>query len=333
MEGTLMSKSKFSAINRRNFVKLLPAGAAGLAAPRIEGMTADSQKSRAAAGKVVRKWRLDPHRPKDPNVRLVFLGLALFCYNDAGECEIAFHRNSPHHALSIEVFKRVGTNCNSFYGKPVSKVKTDFVIGIGGDNDVSFYYQGSVDEFDRSKGKPNDFRWLLDLEDDANYPAGLDKKKNFFKTKLHVQQGTFYTVANTNSSFKFKGGLHAGDRRGHIARCVACEIVLPAGKSLLFKQDGTDVLTPSISGDFQWEIYFRNECSKAGGHSCDKGDFNLVFDALDNVPGGGCDLELDGTAGVAGSLDLWCTTAAGSSDEAPCMGAGFGQSGGFPSAP
>ena len=295
--------------------------------PRVRSGKASKQKGirPQAAAKLVRKWRLDPHLPSQPNVKLVFIGLMIFCYNDdTGKCEVAFHRDSLKHDLRIQVFK----DCKLVYNQPVSMGAQQLEIGIQKNKtDVSFYYVGSPDNFDKSKGDTQDFRWLLDLEGEDFFGAKLDKVKTFFKTKLYVEQGTFYTVQRTKSKFKVKGGKFNGQKKDYITRCVAARIVFSGGDCLSFKVDGSDLLAFPICADgSSYEIYFLNECENCGNDN----DFHFVFDALKNVPGGRFDLELDGAAGVSDPLPGLRIVGTRGTDAAPCMGAGFGQSGGFP---
>lgn len=277
------------------------------------------------ATKVARKWRLDPHLPPRPNVKLVFIGLMIFCYNDkTGQCEVAFHRDSAKHDLVVQVFK----DCRPVYDQLVPMSAQKLEIGIQKKkSDVSYYYVGSPDNFDRTNGDGQDFRWLLDLEGDDFFAGKLDKQPAFFKTKLYVEQGTFYTVQRTKSKFKAKGGKYNGHKKDSIARCIAARIELSGDDCLSFKLDGSDLLSSPICVDgSSYEIYFRNECKGCASDN----DFHFVFDALKSVPGGRFDLELDGAAGVTAPLHGLCIASIEGTDAAPCMGVGFGQSGGFP---
>lgn len=280
-------------------------------------------------------WNFSEDRPPHPNVKVVFHGLMAFCYNRATkECEVAFHRGDLSHKLKIEVREK---NKPPIYSSP-DPIPQSVRIELGVDerpNDIRFYYQGSKDDFDRTNGHPQDFRWLLDFESDDGYNATLDKIRDFFTAKLYLKNGAMHTHQPTNSTFMSIGYPHGFRPLSHVAKFIAADIQLDASDKdkLYLKIDGTNVLRPGdIDPAKQYEIYFTNDCLDSGGAKCSASDFHLNFDAVDvPVPLRFALLTVfPGKDDPPPGLSISATYKPLSNDATPCMGVGFGQSDGFP---
>lgn len=289
------------------------------------------------SSKIVGKWRFSPYPVPSPNVKLIFLGLMGFCYNGTKrEGEVTFNRASADHKFEIRVFK----DCREIPTQIPAGAK---VIKIGVTQrspDVSYYYENSLLTFDRAKERPSrDFRWLLDFEVDDCYSKTVDKNASFFKTTLFVEHGNFYTHQLTNSVFKAKHGPKNGRELGQLAKVIAADIELAAGECLYFTAGDESVQVPVVQvplcagGGAKYEIYFSNECKASDGSKCSASDFHLNFQACKNLPHGSFSLELKGLPGDDDPPPGLCITDefhARVTDSAPCMGAGFGQTDGFP---
>lgn len=266
------------------------------------------------------RWKTTDNLPGNATVTLYFAGLMAFCYNKKNQCEIGFYESGKH-SLNVEVFR----NGKSVYSTAPT-VNVEIEVGIENKSNHVRFFNGPDDgEFNRDTGDSYDFRWLLDLEDDKHHDKKLDKKPNYFHKKLYVCHGTFYTALPTISTFMEDDGPAKGPC-GHVARVMAANIPLAAGEKLMLKINGKIVSDPIIaSPGISYMIVFTNECQESG-KPCKSSDFDLVFDLIaEAVP----KVHLVKQAKKSRDERLMPFDNR-STDEAPCMGAGFGGTGGFP---
>ena len=274
-------------------------------------------------------WPPTPNWPANPSVRLLFWGIIAFCYNKKKGCEIAFHSCSPTHKLGIRVYE----NCRQIFPPlggeiPGNVKKIEFGI-IDKPMDVAFYQEPILGSFDRVRGSEHDFRWLLDFEGDDLYKKKFSKNSGVFFKKLYVSHGTFYTYQRTQSLFDIRGG--AKEYTGiHLARIMAADIELGQRECMALKFDGRDVLAHPLcwKQGTEYEVHFTNECYKPDGMPCTDGDFYLNFDLIKIHPKDRFEIVLNKY--YTEQDPHICEARYRVSDEAPCMGAGFGQTGGFP---
>jgi hypothetical protein len=277
-------------------------------------------------------WNFIDRRPNNPNFEIVFRGLMAFCYNPATqECEVAFHRDDPDHKFRIEVREKNHPEPPVYALQNISR---DVRIELGIDakaNDVGFYYQNSKDDFDRINGHPHDFRWLLDFESERHgYNIRLGKMRDQFTSKLYLRHGTFYTHQLTNSTFIALGVNHPLVFTNRLPKYIISEVRVENNERLYLTIDGTDVLHDLLDPNKSYEIHFLNDCIRAGSR-CTDSDFHRNFDFVDlpayrrftlvTVSPG----RDDPPPAIYPSDQRMAST-----DSAPCMGAGFGQSPGFP---
>lgn len=271
----------------------------------------------------------------NPGVRLIFTGMAIFTYketNDSVEGRVVFHRGTANHILRILVLE----DCRPIFAiggavKPI-KIKEMEIGFVDGGGSTAFYQDINID-FDRAnlKGNEKDFRWLLDLEGPDFHNGKFQRKTDHFRTKLNVKGGTFYTYRHTGHYFKCDGGLHPNKEVGYVPKVMACDISTKEGDCVYFRIDGDDVLPYPLCDGAKYEIYFFNECEK---EDCDDhGDFPMVFDAVNIDPSEKFNLVSIGGEDNHPTEDTCIPVPlehAHFTDEAPCMGSGFGGGGGFP---
>jgi hypothetical protein len=279
--------------------------------------------------------------PPDRNafVTVIFWGLAGFCYNTqhgpAPVCEVGFHPGNGHHSLAVRIYQVNAAGC-SVESSPTTRIETMSLKIIGASGRPPEFYQTTDNPFDRYKigGNNNyDFRWLPDLDGADFYPENY-AKHNPYRPRLFISNGTFYTRVISGSKFKLVDGDTDRDIRpfGHVARFMA------AGMNPL----GTDIVRFEVNGrtfrDFsqtgaKYQIVFQNECRGCAFNPQDpsnetrRNDFHFNRKVV-KVPRGRTkySLKIDG---VGSSVPDWCETTAALTDEAPCMGAGYGQTNGF----
>jgi hypothetical protein len=279
-------------------------------------------------------WPPTDERPGDanPGLRLIFTGMMLFTYKDTAdgpEARVVFHRGSANHHLRILVLE----DCRPIYAiggriRPIQIREMD--LRINNADSRAVFFQGP--DFNRKlrQGDDKDFRWLLDLEGPDFHNGKFQRREDKFSTKLKVRQGTFYTYKHTGHYFKCQGGTHPNQEVGYVPKVMAADITLHEGDCVSLLIDGREVLQYPLCQGADYEVYFFNECES----NCDNnGDFPMTFDAVNIDPGEKFNLTSIGGAdnGQAEGICIPVPLEASKlTDEAPCMGGGFGGGGGFP---
>lgn len=282
---------------------------------------------------VTSSWTWTSQRPLDPNpgVRLIFTGMVIFTHkiSDGSEARAVFHRATAKHHLRILVLE----NCRPLYaiGGSVQPVQIrEMELGVVGADSNAQFFKGSTFNRAARQGDDKDFRWLLDLEGADFHNAKFNRRQDKFSTKLKVKQGTFYTYKHTGHYFKCVGGIHNNKPVGYVPKVVAADLSLGDSDRVFFRIDNRDVLPYPLSNRAKYEIYFFNECEQG----CDShSDFDRSFDAVDADSSEKFTLVSIG-GGDNGPAEGLCIPVplerAEFTDEAPCMGGGFGAGGGFP---
>lgn len=212
--------------------------------------------------------------PEYPTVRIVFTGLLSFCHNNRpprGDCEVGVH-NASDHFLQVTVWEGTepGPNC-------VWKLVTDwkghaatitdqnyFVYRRGSALPVGFYQP--IPTFNRESSDPNDFRWIVDLENSEFYGyrdgrRTLPKVGQIVKPRVRFNTGQFYTAWRTSCEFQ-RQDIHAGSivRMGKIASYLGVNIQLGPSDSAVVSLPGYS--NPMISAEKQYRVFFRNTCDR-----------------------------------------------------------------------
>lgn len=335
-------------LNRREYLTRMAAGTVGFAAAgaidlngRIPTLgkpneTYSFNQRKATLARSDWNWTTD--EPKEnPGIRLIFVGMMVFGHKGK-EAQVVFHRGDNHHNLRIEIHE-VGPLCRQVFrlgggAKPLDIDEMNLRIE-GAPNNAMFFRKDGAD-FNRKSGHLRDFRWLLDLEGPLMYDQKLERKDDVFSTKLRVRQGTFFTYQRTNSNFVLTRGTEKKEIN-HVAKVMAADIPLATGRASL-TIDGAEVPYP-LTAPAKYEIYFFNECECVDDQcgNCKTSDFGMIFDAvtlatssdaynLVVVPPLGEEMQ---TEGLCQKIPEKIITAR-NTDEAPCMGGGFGGGGGFP---
>lgn len=305
----------------------------------------DNDQTTATSSSLL-KWPIT-NDPPDRNafVTAIFWGLMGFCYNinheDLPVCEVGFHPGNGHR-LEIKIFKR-NPNCNQpqiITPNPTDKIALKI---IGTFSDGLDFYQTTDNPFDRLKTGGNnefDFRWLPDLDGPDFYPENYSKNQRY-TTRLFVSHGTFYTRVRTGSKFKLVDAATERDLRpfGHVARFMAAAINPQESDFVRLEINNVTVKDFVRETGVTYQILFKNECNNCSfdpNHPNDetrRNDFHFNRKAV-MVPAGvrtKYGLKIDGPAGESDSD--FCETGAQLTDEAPCMGTGYGQTPEFPPPP
>jgi hypothetical protein len=226
---------------------------------------------------------------------------------------------------------------------PPAPHKVAFDIRIEGRSSDAKFFMRTPFKREDLQGDDKDFQWLLDLEAPPFATGKQHRKEDKFSTQLTVGNGTFYTYKHTGSTFYYinsKGKKHKNSKGkkvklGYVPKVMAVDIPLQNGECLSFKLGANDVLSDPICGGQKHEIFFLNEydlpCSDKHNKKCLENDFGMVFDAFENYTAFDLLLDQDHDNGPTNDLCIPLPAAvARLTDEAPCMGGGFGGGGGFP---
>jgi hypothetical protein len=151
----------------------------------------------------------------------------------------------------------------------------------------------------------------------------------------------FFTIVRSNSTFKRVNA--AGGKvedLGYVGRYLGADIEIQNGQSVTLDTGSVRIVLP-WKQTTSYEVVFANECYT----SCTGPDFHSLIDTLGATTFYDLGLEVKGPPSFPGgctSIDISADQLVGSTfeersffspfntDDAPCMGAGFGQSNGFP---
>lgn len=260
----------------------------------------------------------------ESTVTASFEGLFAFCYNPQRECEIGVHQADGRHKLKIRIFENEAPLPVTL---PAEIKVVSLGIRIAGNEKPAnvYFFKG---------GGARDFRWVIDLENEEFYPEVFEKKA-VFKAILRVRHGVFFTKKRTKFLLDRVLALPIGflnrSTLSHPADDIAVNIELAANEYVSLVINGSEVIQLPRTAGKRYEVRFTNQCHKNDEEYCEfdfddllesnRNDFHFHRDALSLpllTPRYG--LVLGRGQGRRPPL----------SDEAPCMGAGFGGTGGFP---
>ena len=349
-ETTLVTK-----MNRRDYLLRMGSGAAGVIA--ASESTIFGQQSKKTKSQNIRmpaparnprtggvlNWPVTPNLPSlTPFVTGFFAGLIGFCYDDSQSgnrfIDVGFHPGAGGHRFEIFIYKKTASDCVLVKQYTPRSNSLEFGLRSSGPGPSVFQTNGT---FDRNRiGSPYDydFRWLPDMDSADFYPENYQKNARY-PIRLKVTDGTFYTRMHTLSTFK----LVDADRQdceteirdfGHVALYMAVAIDT---QSTVFLTEADPL---QWAQDVSYHVVFRNECLSCNfdvndcNNEARRNDFHFsrkVVKVPSNRLNYGLRLKQQGCTGDQCPRPDFCYPEAhGLTDEAPCMGAGFGQTSGFP---
>lgn len=200
---------------------------------------------------------------------------------------------------------------------------------------VAYFEQDPDRQFNRTNDHPYDFRWLPDFDSCDFYPESPERHQDHYHTWMHVKNGTFYTRMLTNSTFNLVDGANGFLQHfGRVPRLMATAIKQSGGQFVSL-QIGTQTPVPlEKNGNAKYQIVVSNECEESclvhDPHSSNeimRNDFHFARKVL-RLPSNRVEKGLkiwerrgpSDITNVCGSHQLHIDA----SDEAPCMGAGYG---------
>lgn len=289
----------------------------------------------------------------DAFVTAIFWGLMGFCYKTPTPpatapppaVEVGVHPGGNHHDFTIRIVKFVGSTPTVICTERPSRITTMRLKVISQAPSIPpKVFQ--KEPFNRvTGGDPLDFRWLPDLDGVDLYPEPYEKNRHF-GPRLFVENGVFYTRMPTNSRFKL---VRAEDDTiplrefGNVARFMAAAIGVQNNDYVLFEINGVERCRFVKEDNVRYEITFKNECNHP---SCPgpltindpdetkRNHFHFMRKVLklsgDRIK---YSLKISPPARPGAQLNFFDPDKdekAFVTDEAPCAGAAFGQTNGFP---
>jgi hypothetical protein len=347
-------------MDRRNYLLRMGTGAAGIIGASVSNIfgqeskkTQQSKKTnsqnirtRAPARNLktggVLKWPVTNTLPSQTAfVTGFFAGLIGFCYDDTNSgdrfIDVGFHPGAGGHRFEIFIYRKMGSRCNLVKQYTPRSRSLEFGLRSSGPGPNVFQTSGS---FDRNRtGNPYDydFRWLPDLDGADFYPENYQKNARY-PIRLKVTHGTFYTRMHTLSTFKLVDADSQDCETefrdlGHVALYMAVAIDT---QSTVFLTEADPL---QWAQGVSYHVVFKNECDgcRFDVNDCNeakRNDFHFsrkVVKVPNNRLKYGLRLKLQGCSGAECPPPDFCYPEAHRlTDEAPCMGSGFGQTSGFP---
>lgn len=298
---------------------------------------------------------------EEPTIKVVFRGLFSLRFNGDGECEVGIH-NTTHqtgrpqrHDFVVSLWtKRLDLIGSKFepcsgpiklpIGNPKNCCQGYELLAFRAKRPGVHVYEPTPEPFDRESedNDPKDFRWMLDLEGAHFYDTRLTHYADTITPSFRLNNGLFYTLQKTKSTFKRVDPKAHGEpphHLGNVASIIAANIYLPPidGYALLRIND-VRIRLDSIENT-QYQLDITNECNVSGecdydpgaGSKQERNDFYLHFDTF-KVPDGRPEYELvlESFGDFPEKPDA-CSeeTKPPLNDRAPCAPVGFG--GGVPS--
>ncbi len=336
-------------MNRRDYLIKMSAGAGAIVA--ASELDIFAQRNRRGRRRPMQKQRSAIHRATSGNLRwpitntpppatsfitVIFGGLMGFCYNSVDyswpACEIGFHPGGGQHKKDFKIYRiDPSGNCTLYSTLPTNK---DMSLKVSSQPKGPQFYETDDPFFDRIKGDAQDFRWMPDLHGPDFYPEGY-KLKNVYNNRLAIYDGTFYTWLKTNSKFRLADKNHGNAeirKYGYVAMYMAAAIdAVNNNDGLLEIDHGTNIPLP-WGANVRYQILLRNECMSCSPEINNpneerRNDFHFNRKVL-NIPSGRMQyaMWIDGKPEEGSELKFCPDIHGRGSDEAPCMGSGYGQS-------
>lgn len=263
----------------------------------------------------------DAFPSEEPTIKVVFKGLLSMRFNGDGECEVGIH-NTTHetgrpqrHDLIINLWtKRLDLLGSKFepcsgpirfpVGNPKNCSRGYELLAFRTKSPGVHVYEPTAEPFDRESvnNDPKDFRWILDLEGAHFYDTRLTRYADTITPNFHLNNGLFYTLQKTKSTFRRVDPKAHGEpphHLGNVASIIAANIYLPPmdGYAVL-RIDDVRIRLDSIE-NVQYQVDITNECNVSGecdyqpgaGSKQERNDFYLHFDTF-KVPDGKPEYEL-----------------------------------------
>lgn len=336
-------------MNRRNYLKQMALGAAGIAGAKLEVFGQRSRSSKApkvrrdkgarevtigALAENFQRWPGTQVPIANPPVLVTLEGLLDLYYNVGGPndktCGVGFHRGGGHHVPTYEV-REIGDTSPA---RPIRiSNNSEVILGVVNAADQD---KAAMVEFLKNNST-EDLRWLIDMQSQSWYPGTVTQgnysvrlfiRHGTFSTKVHTQFELNQAVATNLPAFPY---LVTGSL-GKPANVIGDAISLGTGEKVLLRVNRGIVTIPQDPTK-RYLVRFTNSCPHdnpacefcwSDPHEEKRNDFHHHRGTLVPKP-----FSLPYSVVLKPNQgQLPCREKMASTNEAPCMPAGYGDGNG-----
>ena len=346
-----------SKMNRRDYLRLMGAAGAFAGVSTLLPPSLSAKAAKEDQNPVIRSgnnptflFTPKTNTPPGPtNLTVLFTGLMGFSNTSCcGAAQVGFQKGKGKHKLRIEVYQIAGESCSLRFA-PISTngVKTIQLEIPGETPNVNYFHKDDFKRelIDNDMARAKDFGWVLDFEDSLLYADGV-KMRRKFSPILTLKQGTFYTHQLSRSKFDLVE-VRDGDINTPLAPLnqvpllVGTAINIPAGKRAVLRINDVIAAELPYAANVRYQIQFLNHCVESNGDHCKwdypehedeevRNDFYMHYRMFKtNSPyAKRCGVKVVHRVEHT-TLDMCPVGGKRATDEAPCMGMGFGLKTGF----
>lgn len=249
--------------------------------------------------------------PPDPTVRIIFHGLLSFFFDGNRKCQIGIPNTTqgltqPHrhpHEFQVNVWTIANQCPPAPWSIPIVNPKLIERVDVTVTNPqqldgVYVYEKNAASAFDRldpqGTNDPKDWRWVLDVESNLLYSAGVSEIPETLKPSVYINNGLFYTYYKTKSTYLLHPSDNSGDKRiGTYAEILACNIYLGRGSTVTLSIPPLPLPITLVGGiGLKYQIDITNNCRKNGqrctfnpaGPKHERNDFYLYYETFNRLP-------------------------------------------------
>ena len=278
---------------------------------------------------------------RGPSLTVIFRGLMAFRRDHEEQTFSVGILPAPEHEFTIEVLEKSAQGVFTYsipMNQMVSSKSDTLLVEVPTKRNGVSYYQNGV--FDRKKGIGDirDFRWLIDLEGKEFYGHKLATDQQQMGFAVKFSNGEFYTKTTTLPLQRKMGGK-TFEFFGRVAQEIAADFFLDDGDFVLTSQaSGAELFRLKQKPDTTYELIFEN-APPPTHHSAMRANHFQYYYRLFPMPKSQwyefrvAPQALAQTDLTGKNLHFAKFAHPPLTDEAPCMGSGYGGGGQLPRFP
>ena len=278
---------------------------------------------------------------RGPSLTVIFRGLMAFRRDYEEQTFAVGILPAPEHEFTMQVLEKSAQGIST-YSIPMNQLmgsKGDtWLVEVPAKRNGVSYYQNGV--FDRKQGLGDirDFRWLIDLEGKEFYGHRLAIDRQQMGVEVKFSNGEFYTKTTTLPLQRKMGGK-TFEYFGRAAQEIATDVFLEDGDFVLTSQgSGAEIFRLKQKPDTTYELVFENAPPPMQHFAMRANHFQYYYRLFPMPKSQWYEFRVVSPAlAQSGSQErernrMEFAHAPGS-DEAPCMGSGYGGGGELPAFP
>jgi hypothetical protein len=278
---------------------------------------------------------------RGPSLTVIFRGLMAFRRDHEEQTFSVGILPAPEHEFTMQVLEKSPQGVFT-YSIPMTQLmnsKSDtLLVEVPTQRNGVSYYQNGV--FDRKKelGDIRDFRWLIDLEGKEFYGHKLATDQQQMGFAVKFSNGEFYTKTTTLPLQRKMGGK-TFEFFGRVAQEIAADFFLDDGDFVLTSQaSGAELFRLKQKPDTTYELVFENAPPPTQHVAMRANHFQYYYRLFPMPKSQWYEFRVVPPAlaqtGLRGKhLDFLEFAHPPVTDEAPCMGSGYGGGGNLPRFP